>query len=65
VIRIATSNAAHALRRQQERGSIAPGLRADLVLLSQNPIDDIANTRAIDLVIQNGHVVVTRPSRGQ
>jgi imidazolonepropionase-like amidohydrolase len=65
VIRIATSNAARALRRQHEFGSITPGLRADLVLLSRNPLDDITNTRAIDLVIQNGHVVFADPSRAQ
>ncbi len=57
VIRIATSNAARALRRQHEFGSITPGLRADLVLLSANPLDNIANTRSIDLVIQNGRVL--------
>jgi imidazolonepropionase-like amidohydrolase len=65
VIRIATSNAARALRRQHEFGSITPGLRADLVLLSQNPLDDIMNTRAIDRVIQNGHVVFAALSRAQ
>jgi imidazolonepropionase-like amidohydrolase len=65
VLRIATSNAARALRRQHEFGSITPGLRADLVLLTQSPLDDITNTRAIDLVIQNGHVVVTGSSRAQ
>jgi len=57
VIRIATSNAARALHRQKEFGAITPGLRADLVLLSHNPLDDIANTRTVELVIQNGHVV--------
>ena len=61
VIRIATSNAARALRREHEFGSITPGLRADLILLSKNPLDAITNTRAIDLVIQNGHVVIAAP----
>jgi imidazolonepropionase-like amidohydrolase len=62
VIRIATSNAARALRREHEFGSITPGLRADLVLVAQNPLDDIAHTRAIELVIQNGSVVFAAPS---
>jgi imidazolonepropionase-like amidohydrolase len=65
VIRIATSNAAHALRGQHKFGSITPGLRADLVLLSRNPLDDITNTRAIDLVIQNGYVVFAAPPGAQ
>lgn len=65
VIRMATSNAAHALRRSQEFGSITPGLRADLVLLSRNPLDDIRNTHAIDRVIQNGQIVIDAASQAQ
>lgn len=65
VIRIATSNAAGALRRQHDFGAIAPGLRADLILLSQNPLDDIRHTRAIELVIQSGRVVFATQSREQ
>jgi imidazolonepropionase-like amidohydrolase len=61
VIRIATSNAARALRQAHELGSIAPGLRADLVMVSKNPLDDITHTRAIALVVQEGRVVFTAP----
>ena len=61
VIRIATFNAARALHRENEFGSIRTGLRADLVVLSKNPIESIANTRTIDLVIQNGRVLTTTP----
>jgi imidazolonepropionase-like amidohydrolase len=57
IIRMATFNAARALRREKEFGSIAPGLRADLVVLSKNPLDSIGNTRAIESVIQNGNVL--------
>lgn len=35
-------------------GRIAPGLRADLVLLGANPLDDISATRAIDGVMVRG-----------
>lgn len=65
VIRIATSNAARALRRQHEFGAITPGLRADIVLLARNPLDDITHTRAIDVVIQRGHVVFPGPARAE
>ncbi len=61
VIRMATYNAARALKRDNEFGSIRTGLRADLVVLSKNPQHSIANTRAIDLVIQNGRVLTTTP----
>ncbi|MBU0825898.1 MAG: amidohydrolase family protein [Alphaproteobacteria bacterium] len=35
-------------------GAIKPGMAADLVLLTRNPLDDIAATRAIDTVIMRG-----------
>jgi len=57
VLRIATFNAARALRRENEFGSIRPGLRADLILLSKNPLESIGYTRSIDAVIQNGAIV--------
>jgi metallo-beta-lactamase class B len=57
IVRMATFNAARALRQEREFGSIRTGLRADLVLLSKDPIASIANTRAIEMVIQNGAVV--------
>ncbi|HKS21291.1 MAG TPA: subclass B3 metallo-beta-lactamase [Thermoanaerobaculia bacterium] len=57
ILRMATFNAAHALKQELEFGSIRTGLRADLVLLSKDPIASIANTRAIEMVIQNGAVV--------
>lgn len=65
VIQIATSNAARALRREQEFGAIRAGLRADLVVLSKNPLDDIANTRAIAIVVQGGRIVYEAPAPPQ
>jgi metallo-beta-lactamase class B len=59
VLKIATSNAAHALRRGDEFGEIRVGLRADLVILNKNPLESIANTRAIDQVIQYGQLIGT------
>ncbi|MBL0915205.1 MAG: amidohydrolase family protein [Sphingopyxis sp.] len=37
-------------------GAIKPGMAADLVLLTKNPLDDIAATRAIDAVIMRGQI---------
>jgi imidazolonepropionase-like amidohydrolase len=38
-------------------GAVKPGMAADLVLLSKNPLDDIAATRAIDTVVMRGEVL--------
>lgn len=37
-------------------GAIKPGMAADLVLLTKNPLEDIAATRAIDAVVMRGAV---------
>ncbi|WP_347922865.1 amidohydrolase family protein [Pontimicrobium sp. SW4] len=39
---------------QSDAGKIEVGLRADLVLLEKNPLEDINNTRTINAVIANG-----------
>lgn len=41
----------------RDRGRIAPGLRADLVLVDGDPTIDIKATRAIVTIWKNGHVV--------
>ena len=38
-------------------GRIRPGYTADLVLLSENPLENIVNTRAVELVLKGGEVV--------
>jgi hypothetical protein len=43
-----------------EMGTIDEGSLADLVLLSANPLEDIANTRAIEAVVSKG-TLVPRP----
>jgi hypothetical protein len=52
-LRAATSNPA-ALFPKLETGSIAPGRRADLVLLDANPLTDIRNARRIRAVVLAG-----------
>lgn len=53
-LRAATWEAARALGRVDELGTIRPGYLADLVLLSANPLEDIGNTRHIEAVVLNG-----------
>jgi len=54
IIKMATFNAAKALHREREFGSVREGLIADLVVLDRDPLADIANTRSIAMVIQGG-----------
>ena len=57
VIVAATRNGAIALRKQDELGTIEPGRRADLMLLSSNPLEDVRNLRKIDRLMFNGEWV--------
>lgn len=58
-LRTATVNPAEYFDREGEWGLVAPGYEADLVLLYLNPLDDIANTRAIAGVIARGRYMST------
>jgi imidazolonepropionase-like amidohydrolase/RimJ/RimL family protein N-acetyltransferase len=57
VLEMATRNAARALKREREFGAIAAGMRADLVVLSKNPLEKIEHTRSIEMVFQRGRRV--------
>jgi imidazolonepropionase-like amidohydrolase len=50
----ATGDATAFLGLSDDVGTIEVGKRADLILLSANPLDDIANTRAIVGVVRDG-----------
>jgi imidazolonepropionase-like amidohydrolase len=52
-LQIATFNAARLLK-QNELGSIAPGKRADLLLVEGNPAEHISDIRGCRLVMKNG-----------
>ena len=53
-IRSATETAARSMGADADRGTIAPGKRADLLVLSLDPLSDIRNVRAIRAVYKNG-----------
>ncbi len=50
----ATVQAARFLNLEEEVGQITPGMRADLVLLTADPLEDISNTRKIGRVMLDG-----------
>jgi imidazolonepropionase-like amidohydrolase len=54
---IATRNAARALGKLDELGTIEAGKLADVVLLKADPTKDINNAKLVDMVIKNGQVV--------
>jgi imidazolonepropionase-like amidohydrolase len=56
VIVAATRNSAESLGKAKELGTIEGGKIADLLLLDQNPLEDIANTRKINAVVANGRL---------
>ena len=53
----ATIQPASFLSLEGEMGQVTPGYVADLVLLEQNPLDDIRNTRSVERVIAAGRVL--------
>ncbi|HEX6063002.1 MAG TPA: amidohydrolase family protein, partial [Longimicrobiales bacterium] len=56
VLRAATVNAAEFLGATREWGTIEAGKRADFMLLSANPLENISNTQKIEIVSVGGHV---------
>lgn len=57
VIKIATRNGAQALGIEDDVGTIEPGKQADMIVLSENPLEDISNTKKIEAVISDGRFV--------
>lgn len=53
-LRSATVHAATMLGLAKEVGRIEVGLRADLIVLDENPLEDISATRGITLVLRDG-----------
>lgn len=53
-LKAATTNAAKSLGRQNVIGTVAPGKRADLLLVEENPLTDISNTSKIFGVLVEG-----------
>lgn len=60
-IAISTRNAATALRIDHEKGTLEKGKKADFLILTANPSDDIRNTRKIESVWKEGKEVSKGP----
>lgn len=55
----ATRNAGALVRSRDKVGTIEPGARADLLVLTANPLEDVRNLRKIATVVKDGRVVDT------
>jgi Tol biopolymer transport system component len=55
-LEIGTINGARHLGLDRSLGSLEPGKLADLVVLRENPLDDIRHTKSIRYVVRNGIV---------
>ncbi len=60
-LRIATIASARILGLESMSGAVEPGFAADLVVLSANPLDDIAATGRIELIVHDGRVIAKAP----
>ena len=54
ILRTTTVHAAEAMRKSHESGTVEVGKRADLLLISQNPLENIANLRGKKGVMVRG-----------
>jgi imidazolonepropionase-like amidohydrolase len=54
ILRAMTSNAADLMGIDDQRGALKPGLQADIIALSKNPLDDIDNIRSVHFVMKDG-----------
>ncbi len=55
-LKVATIMGAEAIGLHKEVGSLEPGKQADLLILNQNPLENIRNTRSIEMVMINGRL---------
>ncbi len=60
IIVAATYGSSMALGMEEEIGTIEPRKWADIALLSANPLADIRNTRAVDMIIKGGQLYTQR-----
>ena len=57
ILQAMTVNAARLLGVAKERGSIRPGMAADIIATSRNPIDDLSILKRVLFVMHDGEVI--------
>ena len=61
----ATRNAAEVLGDEKNRGTLQPGKRADFLILSANPLDDIRNTLRLVAIYHGGRRIAPAFQQGK
>lgn len=56
MLKVATVIGAESLGLDQDLGSLQKGMLADILILDENPLEDIRNTNTLSFVIKNGRV---------
>ncbi|NJM52818.1 MAG: amidohydrolase family protein [Blastocatellia bacterium] len=56
ILQIFTINAARLLGVEKQRGTIAPGMAADIIATPENPLDNINTLKRVSFVMKNGKV---------
>ena len=51
-----TINAAKFTHADHELGTVEPGKIADLIMIHGNPLDNVANTANVELIMKNGFI---------
>jgi imidazolonepropionase-like amidohydrolase len=59
-IRAATTVAAQLLRIEDHTGAVRVGLEADLIVVPDNPLDDLRTLQDVLVVVSNGRVALNR-----
>jgi imidazolonepropionase-like amidohydrolase len=60
IIRILTRNAAAAIGRSEDLGTLEPGKLADMVIVDGNPLADVYDLLKVVLVVRDGRIVVDK-----
>lgn len=56
ILRALTTYAARLLGVEKERGTLAPGMYADIIAVPENPLDNIQTLKQVSFVMKNGKV---------
>ena len=62
IVSILTRNAAAAVRRSDQIGTLEPGKFADIVILNGDPMANVSNLLNVSVVVKGGQVVVDKRS---
>ena len=57
IITAATKHAAHVCGREDELGTVEAGKIADMIILDDNPLDDLNALEDVQMVIHNGEII--------